>query len=136
MNEYPNSIRNNMVNTTPFRNNDYNIQISSVPDPDISYKTQRGVNLKTIIIAAAIAATTLGGVAYNSYVQHQSMLENTAVVSTMTVPGDATLNITNNPEYSYFVMPDGTHVGNYNGMDASEMAKSQIEATQSMGRQM
>ena len=64
------------------------------------------------------------------------MLENTAVVSTMTVPGDATLNITKNPEYSYFVMPDGTHVGNYNGMDASEMAKSQIEATQSMGRQM
>lgn len=136
MNEYPNSVRNNMVNTTPYRDNDYNVQISSLPDPKRSYKPQRGVNLKTIVITAAIAAAALGGVSYNSYVQHQSMLENTEVVETVTVPGGATLNITKNPEYSYFVMPDGTHVGNYNGMDASEMAKSQVEATQSMGRQM
>lgn len=136
MNEYPNSIRNNMVNTTPFRENDYNIQISNLPDPNCSYKPQRGVNLKTIVIAVAIAAATLGGVAYNSYVQHQSMLENTAVVSTLEVPGDATLNITKNPEYSYFVMPDGTQVGTYNGMSASEMAKNQVEISQNMGRQM
>lgn len=135
MNDYPNSIRNNMVNTKPFRDQDYNIKITSLPDPNRSYKPQRGVNLKTIIIGAAIAAATIGGVAYHSYVQHQSMLENTAVVQTVEVPGDATLKITENPNYSYFEMSDGTHVGNYNGMDASSMAQSQVEA-QSMGKQM
>lgn len=136
MNEYPNSIRNNMVNTTPFRENDYNIQISSLPESNRSYKSQRGVNFKTIVIAAAIAAAAFGGVTYQGYLQHQSMLENTAVVETVTVPGDATLNITQNPEYSYFEMSDGTHVGTYNGMNASEMAKNQVEINQNMGRQM
>lgn len=136
MNEYPNSIRNNMVNTTPFRENDYNIQISSLPESNRSYKSQRGVNLKTIVIAAAIAAAAFGGVTYQGYLQHQSMLENTEVVSTMVVPGDVTLNITKNPEYSYFESSDGRHFGNFNGMDARDMAKSQVEATQNMGRQM
>lgn len=134
MNEYPNSIRNNMVNTTPFRNNDYNIQVLSEPDPNISYEPQKGFNFKTIVIGVALGLALTGGIAYHGYLQHQSMVENTAVVETVAMPGDVTLNITENPSYSYFVMPDGTHVGNYNGMDASEMAKSQVE--HNLGRQM
>ena len=134
MNEYPNSIRNNMVNTTPFRNNDYNIQILNGLDPNVSYKPQRGIKLKTILVAVAIGVALVGGTAYQGYLQHQSMVENTAVVETVAMPGDVTLNITENPSYSYFVMPDGTRVGNYNGMDASEIAKSQVE--HNIGRQM
>ena len=136
MNEYPNSIRNNMVNTTPYKRDDYNIQISSLPAPNRSYKLQKGVNFKTIIIASLIAAATIGGVAYNGYVQHQSMLEKTNVIETVSMPGDVTLNVTENPEYSYFEMADGTHVGNYNGMDARAMVENQIETAQSMGKQM
>ena len=33
MNEYPNSIRNNMVNTNPYEKS-YNIEITSLPEVD------------------------------------------------------------------------------------------------------
>ena len=147
MNEYPNSIRNNMVNTTPFRNNivdttsvrndDYNIRISSLPDSNCSYKPQRDVDLKTIIIAVAIAAATLGGVVYQGHLQNQIMIENTTVVENVAIPGDATLRITKNPLYSYIETSDGQHVLEYNGMSVHDWARPHVEAAQqSAGKQM
>lgn len=134
MNEYPKSVWNNMVNTTPHRNNDYNIQISQMPDPQASYQLQKKINLKTIIIPAAIAAAMLMGFSYVGYVQDQNFLEATEVVNTMELPGDVTLNITKNSDNSYFLMPDGQHVGNYNGIEARDMARGQVENIHSMGK--
>lgn len=147
MNEYPNSIRNNMVNTTPFRNNivntttvrndDYNIRISRLPDSNRSYKTQRDVDLKTIVIAVAIAAVTLGGIFYQEHLQNQIMIENTSVVENVAIPGDATLRITKNPLYSYIETADGQHVLEYNGMSVHDWARPHVEAAQqSAGKQM
>ncbi len=146
MNEYPNSIRNNMVNTTPFRNNivdttsvrndDYNIRISSLPDSNCSYKPQRDVDLKTIVIAVAIAVAAFGGVTYQGYLQHKSMLENTAVEQVVPMPGDAKLMVTVNPLYSYIETPDGLHVSEYNGMKASDWAQPYVEEAQKNAKQM
>lgn len=136
MSEYPNSIRNNMVNTIPFRENDYNIQVSSLPEPNCSYEPQRGVNFKTIIIVAAIAVAAFGGVTYEGYLQHKSMLENTAVEQVVPMPGDAKLMVTANPLYSYIETPDGLHVSEYNGMKASDWAQPYVEEAQKNAKQM
>ncbi len=142
MNEYPNSVSNNMVNTTPFRDNlssyedEYNIQISNLPRTDCSYKTQKGTKLKTLLIAGAIVAATLGASAYQSHLQYQSMMDNTAVVEEVAMPGGATLQVTKNPLYSYIETPDGQHVAEYNGMRAEDWAKSYVEEAQTKGKQM
>lgn len=137
MNEYPNSIRNNMVNTEPYRDN-YKINIESLPEVNMSYSVQRESShkIRNAVIAAVIAAAALGYVGATSYMQHQSMLKNTAVVTTEALPGGATLNVTENPNYSYITTPDGTNVAEYNGIDAQELAKSYSQNADSMGRQM
>lgn len=136
MNQFPNSIRNNMVNTTPFRNyNDYNIQILSEPDPDISYEPQRGFNFKYIVIGAVLGLALSGGMAYIGHRQYQSMIENTAVVERVSMPSDATLMVTKNPLYSYIETPDGHHVSQYDGMEASDWAKPYVEEAQMNAKQ-
>lgn len=137
MNEYPNSIRNNMVNTEPYRDQ-YKINIESLPEVNMSYSVQRESShkIRNAVIAAALAASALGYVAATSYMQHQSMMQNTAVVTTEALPGGATLNVTENPNYSYITTPDGTNVAEYNGINAQELAKSYNQNTDSIGRQM
>ena len=133
MNEYPNSIRNNMVNTTwP---NDC-IKINKEPDSKMSYNFQKEESHKfrNAIIAAAIAAAALGGVAGISYVQHQSMEQNTAVVATEMLPGGGQLNVTENPAYSYIVTPSGDKVASYNGVDAQSLASNYAQNNNTIGR--
>lgn len=132
MQENPNSIRNNMVNT------EYKINITSLPERGMRYEVQRESShkIRNVVIAALIAAAALGGVSAISYSQMQSMERNTAVVSTEALPGGATLEVTENPAYSYIVTPNGDRVGTYNGINARELAQSYQENTPSMGKQM
>lgn len=129
MNEYPNSVWNNMANTTPHRGEnyqaeDYKIKILREPDNNKNYKTDRNSSskMKQVIIIGSIVIALIAGAAYVSHRQHQSMIENTAVVQTVELPGDATLNITENPVYSYIETSDGLQVGEYNGINAQELA--------------
>lgn len=130
MNEYPNSIRNNMVSP------EYKIDITSLPERGMRYKPQKEEShkLRNAVIAAALAAATLAGVAGVTYSQHQSMEQNTAVVSTEALPGGGTLNVTENPSFSYIVTPNGDRVSNYNGINAQELAQSYQTSGMSMGR--
>lgn len=135
MNEYPNSIRNNMVNTTwP----DDCIRINQVPEPQRNYNFQREEShkLRNAIIAAAIAAAALGGVAGITYAQTQSMERNTAVVATEMLPGGGQLNVTENPAYSYIVTPNGDKVATYNGINAQSLASNYAQNTDVMGKHM
>ena len=137
MNEYPNSIRNNMVNTEPYRNN-YNIDIESLPEVNMSYSVQRGSShkIRSAIIAAVIAASAFGYVTAISYMQHQSMIQNSTVVATEPLPEGATLNVTENPDFSYITTSNGTRVSNFNGIEARDLAKSYSQNSDSIGRQM
>ena len=130
MNEYPNSIRNNMVNT------EYKIDITTLPERGMRYRPQREEShkLRNAVIVAALAAATLTGVAGITYAQNQSMEQNTAVVSTEALPGGGTLNVTENPEFSYIVTPGGDKVSNFNGINAQELAQSYQSNGMSMGR--
>ena len=135
MNEYPNSIRNNMVNTEPYRDR-YKIDIESLPEPNMNYSVQRESSHKfrNAVIAVAIAASALGYVGAVTYIQHQNMLKSTEVVATEALPGGATLKVTENPNYSYITTPEGFDVAEYNGIDAQELARGYSQNTNSMGR--
>ena len=131
MNEFPNSIRNNMVNT------EYKINITSLPETNLHYEVQRedSNKVRNIVLAAVLAAGLLAGMGAITAAQTQSMQQNTAVVATEVLPGGATLNVTENTAYSYIVTPDGEKVSTYNGINAQELAKSYQDAP-AMGRQM
>ena len=123
MNEFPNSIRNNMVNTTWPSDA---IKINKTPEVNVNYKVEReeSSKFKSALVVAAIAAVAFAYTAGVSYAQHQSMEQNTAVVATEMLPGGAKLNVTENPAYSYIVTPNGDAVSNYNGIDAQDLAKN------------
>lgn len=135
MNEYPNSIRNNMVNTNPYRAEDYNIEITGLPEPPKNYAFQKESSnkIRNIIIVAALAAATLAGAAGVSYMQYQSYERNTAVVNTVPIDNGVEVKITENPAYSYIEMPDGSHVNSYNGISANVIAQEIIQ--NQIGRQ-
>ncbi len=127
MNKYPNSIRNNMVNTRPFRD-EYNIQVTSLPEPQVSYKPQKEVNLKTIVIAVAIAAATISGAAVMSNIQFQNFQRATQTVYTEDVvnyPG-IRFEISANGT-GYFVDEQGRHFGQIDNLDAQQMANQYVE---------
>ena len=133
MNEYPNSVWNNMVNTNPnytdnYQAEDYKIEILNEPENDKNYEMDRTLSkkIRQAIVIGSVTLAALAGTAYVSYRQHQSMVQNTAVVQTVELPGDATLNITENPSYSYIETSDGRHVSEYNGMNAQELSGASI----------
>lgn len=137
MNEYPNSIRNNMVNTEPYRNN-YKIDIESLPEVNRSYSVQREEShkLRNAIIKVGLVAAALGYVVGISYTQQQNMIRSTTVVTTEALPGGATLKVTENPDFSYITTASGEDVAIYDGINARELAKSYVQNKDSMGRQV
>lgn len=129
MNEYPNSVWNNMVKTTPidtdnYQAEDYKVEILSEPDNDRNYKMDRNSSSKMgqVIVIGSLVIALMAAAAYVSYRQEQSRIENTAVAQTMELSEDATLNITVNPVYSFIETSDGRRVGEYNGINARELA--------------
>ncbi len=124
-------IKNNLAQVRQYKPEDYNIEVVSLPERQINYKPQRGINFKTAIIGTGIALLLAGGVLYQSHVQHQSMLENTSVEQSVQLPYDATLQVTKNPTFSYIETADGQHVAEYNGMVAEDLAQPYIEEAQS-----
>ena len=121
MNEYPNSIRNNMVNTTwP---NDC-IRINKVPEVKKNYEVDRegSHKIRNTILALAVAASAFGYVAGISYAQNKSYEQSMTVVATESLPDGVELKVTENPMYSYFLMPDGQMSGKYNGVNAQDLA--------------
>ncbi len=129
MNNYPNSIWNNMVKTTPidtdnYQAEDYKVEILSEPDNDRNYKMDRNSSSKMgqVIVIGSLVIALMAAAAYVSYRQEQSRIENTAVAQTMELSEDATLNITVNPVYSFIETSDGRRVGEYNGINARELA--------------
>ena len=135
MNEYPNSIRNNMVNTTwPVDC----IRINKVPEAKVNYRVEREESHKfrNTIVAIALVASTLGAVAGISYAQRQSMERNTAVVATENLPGGGQLQVTENPAYSYILTPNGDKVASYNGIDVQSLVSSYVQNDNAMGKHM
>lgn len=130
MHEYPNSIRNNMVGT------EYKINIASLPEEDVRYEVQREGSHKiaNIVVSVLLAAGLLAGMGAITVAQTQSMERNTAVVSTEALPGGATLNVTENPAYSYIETPDGQHVSSYNGINAQDLVQGYQESGPTMGK--
>ena len=135
MNEYPNSIRNNMVNTNPYEKS-YNIEITSLPEVDKRYALQRESShkIRNVIITAALVASALGFVAGWSYMQSQNMDKATTVVSTEVLPMGIVLNITENPDFSYFTNQNGDTFSKYEGIEARKLAENY--STQNVGKQM
>ena len=130
MNEYPNSIRNNMVNT------EYKINITSVPDEKLNYELQRADShrIANIVLPVALILSLGAGMMAITAAQTQSMTQNTAVVATEALPDGATLNVTENPAYSYIETADGQKVASYNGINAQDLAQSYHENVPTMGR--
>lgn len=135
MNEYPNSIGNNMVNTHIDARSRYNIQIEKLPDRGPhKVKPEESHKFGKIIGAALIVGALVGGTAIVGNYQHQSMEQNTQVVTTETLPNGITLYVTENPDFSYFMNQDGQKFSKYDTLVASELAKSYSNDAPSLGR--
>lgn len=130
MNEYPNSIRNNMVNT------EYKINITSLPDEKLNYEVQRedSHKVRNLVISAVLVVSLFGGIGAITAIQEHNLQKNATVVSTEVLPGGATLNITENPVFSFIVTPNGDKVGNYDGISAQELAKNYYESGPALGK--
>ena len=125
-------IKNNLAQVRQYKPEDYNIEVVSLPERQINYKPQRGINFKTAIIGTGIVFLLVGGgVMYQGHIQHQSMIENTSIERSVDLPYGATLQVTKNPAYSYIETADGQHVAEYNGMVAEDLAQPYIEEAQS-----
>lgn len=131
MNGYPNSISNSMVNTR-IKPEDYNLRISTLPEPRKGYDYRKDMSkkIKTAIIAATIAAATLGGVAYQSYVQEQNAAQDFQVVYSEDIkqyPGFK-FEIARNG-VGYFVDETGKHYADLgDGMNAQQRANQYVES--------
>lgn len=130
MNEYPNSISNNMVNTN-VKPEDYNLRISTLPEPRkvYDYRKDMSKKIKTAIIAATIATATLGAVAYQGYVQAQNANQDFQVVYSEDIkqyPGFK-FEIARNGT-GYFVDEQGQHFAQLDNMDAQQRANQYVES--------
>ena len=56
------------------------------------------------------------------------------MVATEVLPGRGTLNVTENPAFSYFVTPSGERASVYNGINASDLAQSYQNSAPTMGK--
>ena len=104
------SVWNNMVGTN--YGESFNIKI--VSDPEVTrrctlqkedsskFKTLlgKGLTIGGILLALGGAAV---GMAHITNAQEQSRIENTQVVQIVNLPDGATLNVTENPSYSYLL---------------------------------
>lgn len=129
------SVWNNMVGTNYGER--FNIEI--VSDPEVTrrctlqkeessrFKTLlgKGLTIGGILLALGGAAT---GVAYITNAQEQSRIENTQVVQIVNLPDGATLNVTENPSYSYIETSDGKQVAEYNGINARDYAQNYVDS--------
>lgn len=129
------SVWNNMVGTNYGER--FNIEI--VSDPEVTrrctlqkeesskFKTLlgKGLTIGGILLALGGAAA---GMAYITNAQEQSRIENTQVVQIVNLPDGATLNVTENPSYSYIETSDGKQVAEYNGINARDYAQNYVDS--------
>lgn len=129
------SVWNNMVGTNYGER--FNIEI--VSDPKVTrrctlqkeessrFKTLlgKGLTIGGILLALGGAAA---GMAYITNAQEQSRIENTQVVQIVNLPDGATLNVTENPSYSYIETSDGKQVAEYNGINARDYAQNYVDS--------
>lgn len=129
------SVWNNMVGTNYGER--FNIEI--VSDPEVTrrcslqkeesskFKTLlgKGLTIGGILLALGGAAA---GMAYITNAQEQSRIENTQVVQIVNLPDGATLNVTENPSYSYIETSDGKKVAEYNGINARDYAQNYVDS--------
>ena len=129
------SVWNNMVGTN--YGESFNIKI--VSDPEVTrrctlqkedsskFKTLlgKGLTIGGILLALGGAAV---GMAHITNAQEQSRIENTQVVQIVNLPDGATLNVTENPSYSYIETSDGKQVAEYNGINARDYAQDYVDS--------
>lgn len=129
------SVWNNMVGTNYGER--FNIEI--VSDPEVTrrcslqkeesskFKTLlgKGLTIGGILLALGGAAV---GMAHITNTQEQSRIENTQVVQIVNLPDGATLNVTENPSYSYIETSDGKQVAEYNGINARDYAQDYVDS--------
>lgn len=129
------SVWNNMVGT----NYGERFNIGIVSDPKVTrrcslqkkesskFKTLlgKGLTIGGILLALGGAAA---GMAYITNAQEQSRIENTQVVQIVNLPDGATLNVTENPSYSYIETSDGKQVAEYNGINARDYAQNYVDS--------
>lgn len=129
------SVWNNMVGT----NYGERFKIEIVSDPEVTrrctlqkeesskFKTLlgKGLTIGGILLALGGAAA---GMAYITNAQEQSRIENTQVVQIVNLPDGATLNVTENPSYSYIETSDGKQVAEYNGINARDYAQNYVDS--------
>lgn len=129
------SVWENMVGTNYGER--FNIEI--VSDPEVTrrctlqkeasskFKTLlgKGLTIGGILLALGGAAA---GMAYITNAQEQSRIENTQVVQIVNLPDGATLNVTENPSYSYIETSDGKQVAEYNGINARDYAQNYVDS--------
>ena len=129
------SVWNNMVGTNYGER--FNIEIVSNPEvtrrctlqkeESSKFKTLlgKGLTIGTILLTLGGAAA---GMAYITNAQEQSRIENTQVVQIVNLPDGATLNVTENPSYSYIETSDGKKVAEYNGINARDYAQNYVDS--------
>lgn len=140
MNEYPNSIRNNMVNTDHYRNanqkyeNEYNLRIydTAVVQKKHDIKKEKSAKICKIVAAALIATALTGGtVALNAW--QSANLERAQEV----IYQDSNLQIDSLRDYTlkicangtgYFEDQNGNTYGNVNGFDAQDLANTYVDS--------
>ena len=129
------SVWKNMVGT----NYGERLNIEIVSDPEVTrrcslqkeesskFKTLlgKGLTIGAILLALGGAAA---GIASITNAQEQSRIENTQVVQIVNLPDGATLNVTENPSYSYIETSDGKQVAEYNGINARDYAQDYVDS--------
>ena len=140
MNEYPNSIRNNMINTEHYKNvnrkygNEYNLRIydTDVVQKKHDIKKEKSAKICKIVAAALIATTLTGGtVALNAW--QSANFERAQEV----IYQDSNLQIDSLRDYTlkicangigYFEDQNGNTYGNVNGIDAQKWANTYVDS--------
>lgn len=140
MNEYPNSIRNNMVNTNYNKNtnqedkNEYNLRIYDIDVVQKKHdiKKEKSAKMRKIVAAALIVAALAGGtVALNKW-QSANFERAQEVVyqdSNLQVDSlrDYTLKICANGT-GYFEDQNGNTYANVNGFEAQRLADKYVDS--------
>ena len=132
MNEYPKSIRENMVNTGYHRSEDYNLRVVNLPDKNMRLDSYENLKKKvvTALVGVTLAAVAIGGpIAFGNY-QVAKMEEASEVVYTEPYASDYTFNMTKSGT-GYFTDAEGNRFGAIdlgNGqIDANDIARSIME---------
>ncbi len=135
------SVWNNMVNTTPHRDEEFKIGLNEytkiVEECERSHNSfslnqKASLNIKSIlgrvgVVAGIVAA--LGGVAYVSHIQYQNAEENMQVVYSEEMPQmqGIKFEITRNG-IGYFVDNQGNHLAEVDNINAQQRANQYIES--------